>query len=45
MVNPREAQVLEDSVSDLQLRLMRSEDANERVILLDQLMEYERRLE
>ena len=40
-----EVQVLEDSVSDLQLRLMRSEDANERVGLLDQLMEYERRLE
>ena len=40
-----EAQLLEDSVSDLQLRLMRSEDAKERVGLLDQLMEYERRLE
>jgi CHAT domain-containing protein len=36
---------LEDSVSDLQLRLMRSESAGERTGLLDQLVEYERRLE
>jgi CHAT domain-containing protein len=36
---------LEDSVSDLQLRLMRSESADERTGLLDQLVEYERRLE
>jgi CHAT domain-containing protein/tetratricopeptide (TPR) repeat protein len=40
-----EVQVLGDFVSDLQLRLMRSEDANGRVVLLDQLMEYERRLD
>jgi CHAT domain-containing protein len=37
--------LLEDSVSRLQLRLMRSEDANERADLLDQLVEFERRLE
>jgi CHAT domain-containing protein len=36
---------LEDAVSDLQLRLMRSESANERTALLDQLVEHERRLE
>ncbi len=36
---------LEDSVSDLQLRLMRSESPEERAGLLDQLAEYERRLE
>src|ERR1700756_2935778 len=36
---------LEDSVSDLQLRLMRSESPEERAGLLDQLVEYERRLE
>ncbi len=40
-----QARVLEDTVSELQLRLMRSEDAKERVGLLDQLVEYERRLE
>jgi len=40
-----EVRTLEDSVSDLQLRLMRSEDARERAGLLDQLVEYERRLE
>ena len=43
--NPRKRELLEDSVSDLQLRLMRSEDAKERVALLDQLVEHERRLE
>src|SRR6266852_2766004 len=36
---------LEDYVSDLQLRLMRSENSTERAGLLDQLVEYERRLE
>jgi CHAT domain-containing protein len=36
---------LEDAVSDLQLRLMRSESPNERTALLDQLVEHERRLE
>jgi CHAT domain-containing protein len=36
---------LEDAVSDLQLRLMRSESATERTALLDQLVEHERRLE
>jgi CHAT domain-containing protein len=36
---------LEDEVSDLQLRLMRSESEQERTGLLDQLVEYERRLE
>jgi CHAT domain-containing protein len=36
---------LEDEVSELQLRLMRSESAQERTGLLDQLVEYERRLE
>ncbi len=36
---------LEDTVSELQLRLMRSEDPKERASLLDQLVEYERRLE
>ena len=36
---------LEDSVARLQLRLMRSEDAKERTDLLDQLVEFERRLE
>ncbi|MBZ5700446.1 MAG: CHAT domain-containing protein [Acidobacteriia bacterium] len=36
---------LEDEVSDLQLRLMRSESEQERAGLLDQLVEYERRLE
>jgi CHAT domain-containing protein len=40
-----QARVLEDTVSELQLRLMRSEDPKERVGLLDQLVEYERRLE
>jgi CHAT domain-containing protein len=40
-----EARALENTVSELQLRLMRSEDAKERASLLDQLVEYERRLE
>jgi hypothetical protein len=35
---------LENDVATLQLRLMRSEDATERTTLLDQLVEYERRL-
>lgn len=41
---PKEVQTLETEVASLQLRLMRSEDAGERAILLDQLVEYERRL-
>ncbi len=40
-----DVRTLEDSVSDLQLRLMRSENPKERSGLLDQLVEYERRLE
>ena len=40
-----DVRVLEDAVSDLQLRLIRSENAKERADLLDQLVEYERRLE
>ena len=32
---------METEVASLQLRLMRSEDATERAILLDQLVEYE----
>jgi CHAT domain-containing protein len=36
---------LEDDVSELQLQLMRSENAKQRAELLDQLVEYERRLE
>jgi CHAT domain-containing protein len=40
-----EVRALEDAVSDLQLRLMRSERPQERIGLLDQLVEYERRLE
>ena len=35
---------LENDVAALQLRLMRSEDVTERTTLLDQLVEYERRL-
>jgi len=42
---PEDARALENNVSELQLRLMRSESAQERVGLLDQLVEYERRLE
>jgi CHAT domain-containing protein/Tfp pilus assembly protein PilF len=40
-----DVQALEDEVSELQLRLMRSDNAEERTGLLDQLVEYERRLE
>lgn len=40
-----DVRALEDEVSDLQLRLMRSEDPKERASLLDQLVEYERRME
>jgi CHAT domain-containing protein len=40
-----EVRALEDAVSDLQLQLMRSESPEERAGLLDQLVEYERRLE
>jgi CHAT domain-containing protein/Tfp pilus assembly protein PilF len=40
-----DAQALETEVSELQLRLMRSENATERTDLLDHLVEYERRLE
>src|SRR5579859_7578255 len=40
-----EVRTLEDAASDLQLRLMRSENPKERAGLLDQLVEYERRLE
>ena len=40
-----EVRALEDAVADLQLRLMRSESPKERAALLDQLVEYERRLE
>src|SRR5216684_933640 len=40
-----DVRTLEDAVSDLQLRLMRSESPKERASLLDQLVEYERRLE
>src|SRR6202158_2167874 len=40
-----EVRALEDAVSDLQLRLMRSESPQERAGLLDQLVEDERRLE
>jgi CHAT domain-containing protein len=41
----QDVRVLEDTVSDLQLRLMRSESPKERTALLDQLVEHERRLE
>jgi len=40
-----DVRALENEVSELQLRLMRSENAEERTGLLDQLVEYERRLE
>ncbi len=40
-----DARALETEVSELQLRLMRSESATERTDVLDQLVEYERRLE
>lgn len=39
-----DVRALEDAVSDLQLRLMHSENAAERADLLDELVEYERRL-
>ena len=39
-----QVQQLETDMATLQLRLMRSEDAAERTALLDQLVEYERRL-
>jgi len=41
---PKEVQALENEVASLQLRLMRSEDSTDRTTLLDQLVEYERRL-
>jgi CHAT domain-containing protein len=41
---PKEVQALENDMSRLQLRLMRSDDAAVRANLLDQLVEYERRL-
>jgi CHAT domain-containing protein/Tfp pilus assembly protein PilF len=41
---PKQVQALENDVSTLQIRLMRSDDANDRAALLDQLVEYERRL-
>jgi CHAT domain-containing protein/tetratricopeptide (TPR) repeat protein len=41
----QDAQALETEVSELQLRLMRSENATERADLLDQLVECERKLE
>ena len=40
-----DVRALEDTVSELQLQLMRSEDTKERAGLLDQLVENERRLE
>jgi len=40
-----DVRALEGAVSDLQLRLMRSESQSERTGLLDELVEYERRLE
>ena len=40
-----DARAVEDEVSNLQLRLMRSENPKERASLLDQLVEYERRME
>lgn len=40
-----DVRALEDEVSNLQLRLMRSENPKERASLLDQLVEYERRME
>src|SRR5207302_6684874 len=42
---PENVRALEENVSNVQLRLMRSENAKERAGLLDQLVEYERRLE
>ena len=40
-----EVRALEDCIAEQQLQLMRSESAKERAGLLDQLVEYERRLE
>jgi len=40
-----DARALENEVAELQLRLIRSENTKERADLLDQLVEYERRLE
>src|SRR5437660_11376500 len=40
-----DVRALEENVSNVQVRLMRSENAKERAGLLDQLVEYERRLE
>src|SRR5579864_5056616 len=40
-----ETRALEEGLSDLQLRLMRSENAKDRTVLLDQLVENERRPE
>jgi CHAT domain-containing protein len=40
-----DVRALEDGVSDLQLRLIHSENPKERADLLDKLVEYERRLE
>jgi len=40
-----DVRALEDAVSDLQLRLLSSENPKERTGLLDQLVEFERRLE
>jgi len=44
-IESEDVRTLENEVSELQLRLMRAENAQERVVLLDQLVEYERRLE
>src|SRR6267378_4220643 len=44
-IDSEDVRALEENVSNLQLRLMRSENAKERGGLLDQLVEYERRLE
>jgi CHAT domain-containing protein len=41
----KETRDLEDTVSDIQLQLMRTEDPQERTNLLGQLVEFERRLE
>jgi CHAT domain-containing protein len=41
---PKQVEALETEIAGLQLRLMRSDDARERATLLDQLVEYERRL-
>lgn len=41
---PEQVRALESELSALQLQLMRSEDVTQRTTLLDQLVEYERRL-